>query len=198
MKIIKIDPKNFNEGDVDLLSNALLEGKVLVLATDTVPGLIADASNCEAVERIFDIKKRPDVKRLPVFVADIDMAKEISEIDSEAEKEMNEKWPGAYTFVLKRKKYERELYGVDAETIALRIPDYPLLNKILEKTRIPLVQTSVNISGTPFLVQHDELMDYLNSSDTKPDIVVDVGVLPEAKPSTVVDLTKAEKDILRN
>lgn len=196
MEIIKIDPKNFTNKEVDFLSDAFLQGKVLVFPTDTIPGLLADASNKKAVERIFEIKKRPEIKRLPVFVTNIEMAKRIAVIDPTEEEELKSKWPGNFTFILKRVSSEKEFFGLDKETIALRVPSYPLLRAVLEKCNLPLVQTSVNPSGSPFLIKHEEILEYLNKSEFKPDIVIDVGDLPEAQPSTIMDLTQ-DKKVLR-
>jgi len=151
MQIIKKN-KNIKE-----IVAALKNGAVLVLPTDTVYGLVCDATNKKATEKIFKIKKRPKSKPLPVFVKDIKMAKELAEITKDQEKILNKKWPGRYTFVLKRKKGEK-LYGVDKNTIALRIPKYKFLNDLFKKIDKPLVQTSVNISGQPSLNNIKEII----------------------------------------
>jgi L-threonylcarbamoyladenylate synthase len=157
MQIIKKN-KNIKE-----IVAALKNGAVLVLPTDTVYGLVCDATNKKATEKIFKIKKRPKSKPLPVFVKDIKMAKELAEITKDQEKILNKKWPGRYTFVLKRKKGEK-LYGVDKNTIALRIPKYKFLNDLFKKIDKPLVQTSVNISGQPSLNNIKEIVIYKKES----------------------------------
>jgi len=169
---------------------------VLVVPTDTVYGLIADARNKNAVERIFAIKKRPAEMKLPVFVGSIDLAKELADINNEQEKELEEKWPGPYTFVLPRKKYEKELFGLDSKTIALRIPDNPPLLEALKQLNTPVVQTSANISGHGAIGNIDEVIRQFESNETKPDIIIDGGNLPESKPSTIIDLTQ-DKKVLR-
>jgi len=189
MQLIKLNIDSFDKEDIKTITDVILNGGIVVLPTDTVPGLIADASNSKAVEKIFAIKKRSPDMKLPVFVSDIDMARELAEINEEQEKELMGKWPGRYTFVLKRKKHKKELFGLDNDTIALRIPSYPLLNEILKSVDTPLVQTSVNPSGSPFLVQHEEIIDYLEKNEIQPDLVIDVGVLAEAQPSTIIDLS---------
>ena len=77
MKVITIKSKNYKKG-IDKIVNALKEKKAIVCPTDTVYGIIADATNEEAVKKAFGIKKRPLDKAMPVFVKDIKMAKRIA------------------------------------------------------------------------------------------------------------------------
>ncbi|MDD5731875.1 MAG: L-threonylcarbamoyladenylate synthase [Patescibacteria group bacterium] len=189
MRVLEINSKNFSSQEIDLIINELKSGSVLVFPTDTVYGLIADASDKEAVEKIFRIKRRELNKPLPVFISSLEMAKELAEVNPEQEKELKEKWPGPFSFVLKRKKYKKELFGLDNETIALRIPDYPLLQKVLTEINIPLVQTSANISGQPATGNIQEIIGQFSNQEIQPDIVFNAGNLPEAKPSTIIDLT---------
>jgi len=193
MKTLNIDPQKYTLAEIDLIISALKSGLVLVLPTDTVYGLIADASNEKAVEKIFKIKKRPTEMKLPVFIGSIDLADKLAEINNKQKKELEEKWPGSYTFILPRKKYDRELFGLDSRTIALRIPDYPPLQEVLEKIKIPLVQTSANISGKGATGNIKEVIQQFESNEVRPDIVFDAGNLPGAKPSTIVDLTDQGK-----
>lgn len=147
---------------------ALLKGEVIICPTDTVYGFLADATNKKAVEKIYQIKQRPKGKPLPVFVSDIKMAYELAEINERQIKYLKRFWPGAYTVILKRKRVEvgplsvearpLQLYGVDAKTIALRIPKHPFLQKLLKKVNRPLVQTSVNLTGREPLDSAEQIM----------------------------------------
>src|SRR5882672_5112970 len=92
----------------------LKNGGVVICPTDTVYGFLADAGNKKAVDKIYKIKKRPKSKPLPVFVANMKMAREVAEINARQEKILKKRWPGKYTFVLKKKNSKG--------TIALRIP----------------------------------------------------------------------------
>ena len=73
------------------------------------------------------------------------------------EKFLKSVWPGKVTVVLKRKK-RKKIYGVDRETIALRIPNYRLINELLRKTELPLTGTSANISGQPAPTKIKEIL----------------------------------------
>ena len=174
----------------------LNNGGIVICPTDTVYGLVCDAENKKAVEKIYKIKKRPRSKPLPIFVEDIKMSKELAEIDKEQEKILNKKWPGKYTFILNRKK-ELKLHGIDKNTIAVRIPKYKFLNDILKKISKPLVQTSVNISGQPSLNNIKEIIKVFCNQKNQPDLIVNAGNLPKNKPSVIIDLTKDNIKILR-
>lgn len=175
---------------------ALLEGKVIVCPTDTVYGFIADATNVKAVERIFRIKKRTLNKPLGIFTKDLAMAKEYAEISKEQEEILKKHWPGKFTFVL-RSKNNLPIGIGDEETIGIRIPDNDFLQEIMSRGNIPLVQTSVNISGEQPLNNANDVVDTFQKSIEKPDIVIDGGELFSA-PSKIIDLTTLKQRILRS
>lgn len=169
------------------LNEAIFEiknGGVIICPTDTVYGFLADASNKKAVEKIYKIKKRPKSKPLPVFVKDLKMAKEFAEISKDQEKTLKGHWPGKYTFILQRKA-EVKIYGVDKNTIAIRIPKYKFLNNLLKKINKPLVQTSVNISGSESMIDSREIEKVFGKKDI---LFIDGGKISKSKPSQVIDL----------
>lgn len=86
------------------LEKAIKKGKVIVCPTDTVYGLIADARKQNAVKKIFQIKKRPLKKPIPVFVRDFKMAKSLAKIDKFQERFLKKFWPGKLTVILKAKR----------------------------------------------------------------------------------------------
>lgn len=193
MEIIKIK----NKSAVKLAVEAIKKGKVIVCPTDTVYGFLADAENRKAVKKIFKIKKRPKLKPLAVFVKDIEMAKELAEIDEKQEEILKSKWPGKCTFVLKSNNILQTPGVCKNKTIALRIPKYKFLNDLLEKINKPLVQTSVNISGQPPLTKIKEIIKVFNNQKNCPDSIIDAGDLPKNKPSVIMDLTKDKIKFLR-
>jgi L-threonylcarbamoyladenylate synthase len=191
MKILQENKKNINE-----IATALKNGAVLVCPTDTVYGFLADSTNKKSVDKIYKIKKRPKVKDLPIFVGDFKMAKNLAEINEKQSKIIKAKWPGKYTFVLKGKslKSKVKIYGINKNTIALRIPKYKFLNSILKKVDRPLVQTSVNVSGQPSLNKIGDIINQLNKQDV---LIIDGGNLKKSKPSKIIDLTSSSIKIIR-
>ena len=173
----------------------LKNGGVVICPTDTVYGFLALALNKKGVDRIFKIKKRSKSKPLSIFVKDFKMAREIAFISESQEKFIKKHWPGKYTFILKRKS-DIKLYGVKKDTIAIRIPKYKFLNDLLKKINKPLVQTSVNISGEPFLIKIGDIKAKFGQLKFKI-IIIDAGNLKKSKPSKIIDLTSKNKKILR-
>jgi len=175
---------------------ALKNGAVLVLPTDTVYGLVCDATNKKAVKKIFDIKKRNKLKPLPVFMKDIKMAKKYSFMGKEQEKFLKDNWPGAVTVVLKRKKGLSPLVYKN-DTIALRQPNYKLIIEITKIFKKPLAQTSANISNFPATTKIREVLGQFKNQKNQPDLIIDAGNLKKNKPSVIIDLTKDNIKILR-
>ena len=194
MEIIKFKKKDFKK-ILERLTKEIKKGKVLVLPTDTLYGLIADATNEKAVKRVFRIKKRPLKKPLPIFVKDIEMAKKLAKIDKKRERFLSLVWPGKITVVLKRRA--KKIYGVDQKTIGLRIPKYFLIEKLLKQTNRPLTGSSANLSGNPPTTKIKEVIKQFKNQKTNPDLILDAGNLPKSKPSVVLDFTKEEIKILR-
>lgn len=186
-----------NNINVEELVTALENGAVLVLPTDTVYGLVCDAKNEKAVEKIFEIKKRDKLKPLPVFVKDIKMAKEYAVLNAEQEDFLKSKWPGATTVVLEGRKGLSQLVYKD-NTIALRQPNYKLILDIIELFKKPLAQTSANIAGLDATTDIKKVLEYFNNHEIVPDIIIDAGELPKNKPSAIIDLSTKDIKIIRN
>ena len=196
MKILKIK-KRVSKKEIEEIIRYLKKGKVIVFPTDTVYGLLADATNREAIERIFKIKKRSSRNFLPIFVKDIKMAKEIAKIKRWQEEFLKKVWPGKVTAVLERKRKKLKIYGVSSKNIALRVPNHRLLLKILEKINFPLSGTSANLSGLPPSTKIRDILNQFKNEKEKPDLIIDSGNLPRAKPSVILDLTTFPIKILR-
>jgi L-threonylcarbamoyladenylate synthase len=129
-------------------------------------------------------------------VEDIAMAKDCAVIDEGQEKFLNENWPGPVTIILKGKTGLAPLVYKNG-TIALRQPSSKLIESILKSFKKPLAQTSVNISGQPFLMKIKEIVDTFSNTTVKPDLIIDAGNLIKNKPSTIIDLTNKNIKIIR-
>ncbi len=198
MRVLKLSPENLQK-IVHYLGEEVKKGKVVVAPTDTVYGLIADATNEKAIAKIFKIKKRQSDKPLPVFVRDIKMAKRVALIDKKQTKILKKMWPGKITVVLVRKKtsFLPNILFAKKKTIGLRRPDHKLINLLLNILNTPLIGTSANLSGGPEPIKIKEIVDQFKKQKVKPDIIIDAGDLKIKKPSTVVDLTRKEIKIIR-
>jgi len=191
MEIIK-------EKDVKLgcLVKILKKGSILVVPTDTVYGIICDAKNKEAIDKIFKIKKRNRKKPISIFVKDIKMAKKLAVINKTQGKFLKKAWPGKTIIVLKaREKFPKGIVSQWGK-IGLRMPNYKLLSKILKEFKKPLAQTSANITGefTPTTIK--DISKQFEENIYQLDVLVDVGKL-SGEPSTVIDLTQSLPRVLR-
>jgi len=195
MKILKITKNNFKK-IVKTAERLIKEGKVIICPTDTVYGLICDATNKKAVEKIFKIKKRDYKKAVPIFVKDIKSAKKLAVIDKKQEKFLKKVWPGKTTAVLERRKGIK-IYGVDKNTIALRVPNYKLIRHLLLAVNVPFTGTSANISGKTASTKIKEAANQFKNQKHQPDLIISAGNLPKSKPSKVLDLTIFPPKILR-
>ena len=192
MEIIK-------EKDVKIadLAEWLKKGKVAVCPTDTVYGLVADAINQTAVNKIFKIKQRKSGKPISIFVRDLKMAKGFAVIGKEQEKIIKSVWPGRTTLILKPKRKLPKGIGRAGKEIGLRIPDYKIISRLLSVSNSPLTGTSANISGKPASTKIKEIISQFKNQKHQPDLVIDCGNLPKNKPSTIIDLTIYPSRVLR-
>ena len=200
MKIIKPSPKLTSR-----IAAFLKKGGVVICPTDTVYGFLADALNKKAVDKIYNIKKRPKLKPLPVFVKNFAMAQELAFIDQKQAKRLKKYWPGKYTFILKLKSQNEKrkttskklkLYGLKEKTVAMRIPNHKFLSQLLKKLNRPLVQTSVNISGRSPVNNIEKIINQFGK-DKRIALIIDGGRLKMGRPSKIIDLTSGKLTRLR-
>jgi L-threonylcarbamoyladenylate synthase len=173
----------------------LKRGGVIAFPTDTVYGLGADAFNPKAVERIYEIKKRPRHLPLPLLIGDVEQlavltVKPLPEIALFLAKRF---WPGGLTLVVPKAAH---LPGYLGDTnIAVRVPAHPICLALIQAINNPLIGTSANISGTPSMVTAGEVRQQLGN---EVDLIIDGGRCPGGSESTVVDVTGGGSVILRH
>lgn len=175
---------------------ALKAGKVILYPTDTVWGIGCDATNAEAVAKIYEIKKRPDSKSLVLLAANLDqVARYIRQIPDMAidlvevnDAPMTIIYPGADANLLAP--------NVIAEdgTVGIRIPMMEFCQKVCQKLGHPIVSTSANVSGEPAAKVYAEIVpeirdavDYIvdpsleNGATGKASQIIKVGLDGEIK-----------------
>lgn len=138
----------FSRSDIIHLAGLLRAGEVVAFPTETVYGLGADATNSDAVLRIYETKGRPRFNPLIVHVADLAMAKRLAEFGPLARK-LASFWPGPLTLVLPRKPDAglSDIATAGLDTVGIRIPDHPLAQELIRATGRPLAAPSANPSG---------------------------------------------------
>jgi L-threonylcarbamoyladenylate synthase len=128
---------------------ALKEGELVGLPTETVYGLAADARNGQAVARIFAAKGRPHFNPLIVHVLSLNEAEKIALFDEAARRLADAFWPGALTLVLPKRPEAgiADLTTAGLDTIAIRVPAHPIARIVLSAFGGPLAAPSANRSG---------------------------------------------------
>jgi len=109
MEIWRINPSKIRKSDIEKMAVSLKKGKILVVPTDTVYGLVAKMGEREIEEKIFKIKKRKKKKPFLLFVPHLAAAKKIAVISEEQERFLKKVWPGKVTVVFKKEKKKEQL-----------------------------------------------------------------------------------------
>ncbi|MGH2772251.1 MAG: L-threonylcarbamoyladenylate synthase, partial [Actinomycetota bacterium] len=161
---------------------ALESGAVIILPTDTVYGVAAALSHPGAVRRIFQMKRRPRSKPLPVLVGSLEQAGRLGLFEGRALKAAEEGWPGPVTLVVPS-VLDLSVLGGDGKSVGLRVPNHRFALEVL-KLAGPLAATSANISGKETPSTIDDIRADLGDDV---DFYVDDGILAKA-PSSVISL----------
>lgn len=135
--------------NIELILDRLKQGDVVAIPTETVYGLAADATNEQAIKKIFSIKKRPLNHPLIMHIChDWDLNQWVTDIPDYAQKMMDSFWPGPLTLVLNSKENAvNALINAKQNSIAIRAPKHHLTQQILRKLNRPLVAPSANPFG---------------------------------------------------
>lgn len=138
----------FTRSDIAHLAVLLRQGEVVAFPTETVYGLGADATNSDAVLRIYETKGRPRFNPLIVHVADLAMAEQLAEFGPLALR-LAGFWPGPLTLVLPRKPDAglSDIATAGLDTVGIRIPNHPLAQELIRAAGRPLAAPSANPSG---------------------------------------------------
>jgi L-threonylcarbamoyladenylate synthase len=190
---------------VDALSTAaqsLREGSLVAFPTETVYGLGADATNAQAVARIYEVKGRPADHPLIVHIADLKYLEQwISDSPEYAIALAREFWPGPMTLILQRSELAKDFITGGQNTVGVRIPDNAIALGLLEAFHklggagiaAPSANRFGQVSPTTAEAVQEELGSYL--SDT--DLVLDGGPSVVGVESTIIDCTGERPRILR-
>ena len=181
--------------DIKDIVDKLNKGYIGITPTDTVYGIMGDATKEDVIKRVFNVKKRDYNNPLLMLVSDIDMLKEYIYISNDIEKKLIDKyWPGRTTLILKKKDNVSNLLTGNRDNVGVRIPDNKELLDIIKLFGKPVISTSANISGSDTITSVDQIEEELKHSV---DFIVDGGIL-DNKGSTIVYAIDNELKILRD
>lgn len=195
-EFIKIYEDNPNEAAIKKVVDALRNGRLVIYPTDTVYGLGCDITNSRALERLAKLKGIKLEKANFSFVCSSlsNLSDYVKQIDTATFKILKRALPGPYTFILPGnndlpKEFRKK------KTVGIRVPDNRIARQIVEQLGNPIVSTSIH--------DEDEVIEYSTDPElifekwqNKVDVVIDGGY-GENIPSTIIDLTGNEPEIIR-
>src|SRR3954451_4184003 len=186
----------FNDETIAEAARLILAGQPVAVATETVYGLAADATNPKAVARIYEAKGRPAFNPLIVHVTDLAKAEEIAEFSDEARALAEAHWPGPLTLVVPL----REASGIASivtaglSTLGLRVPAHRAMQALLRAVGRPLAAPSANASGSISPTRADHVLKSLGG---RIPLILDSGPTERGLESTIVAATGGPLRLLR-
>lgn len=196
MKIVNLTKKN-QVSIINLTIKTFKSGGLIIFPSDTVYGLLCDATNEQAVKKLIEFKNRPPGKAISVF-CNFELINKLVKINKQQQKIIKEILPGPFTVVLSSKHKVHKLLESEKGTLGIRIPMYQYIEVLVNRFKKPITATSANIAGRSAYYSIKTLLRELSDKQKKLiDLIVDVGTLPRNKPSTVMDLTKSDVKVLR-
>ena len=180
--------------DLDRIIEILRAGEVIVLPTDTVYGIGANAEDPDAVARVLAAKGRGRQMPPPVLVADAASIDALCiDVPEAARRLADAHWPGALTLILRARPDLGWDLGDTGGTIALRMPDHPRTLELLEQTG-PLAVTSANLTGQAPATDIAQAIDAFGETVAA---YIDAGPTKGSTASTIIDLAHGAPRAIR-
>jgi L-threonylcarbamoyladenylate synthase len=177
-----------------LARGAIGRGELVVIPTDTVYGIAADAFSHDAVKGLLEAKGRGRDMPPPVLVSAATTLDALAEgVPTWARTLVEQFWPGPLTLVCRQQASLMWDLGETRGTVAVRMPDDELALAVLERTG-PLAVSSANLTGRPAATDADQAEEMLGDAVA---VIVDGGTSPGGEASTIIDVTVPEGRVLR-
>ena len=181
--------------DINFLVNILNNEGIAVIPTDTVYGLVGDATNEKVIKNIFLIKQREYTKPLLILISNFDMLKKYVKNISPLELEIINKFlPGPLTIIFQNKKNLSDVLTANKSEIAIRMPNDERLLDLINKLDKPIIATSANIAHEKTITSIDLLEDNIKNNV---DYIYDGGFL-EDNPSAIIKVIDNKVIIVRD
>jgi L-threonylcarbamoyladenylate synthase len=191
--ILKLTEENI-AGIINAAIAVLEKGGIIAYPTETFYGLGAKYDIAPALKRVYEIKKRPREKAMPVIIGGKEQLRLLADsISPSANALMNRFWPGPLTLLLHARNDLNEYISYENK-VAARIPGESFALSLAEAAGFPITATSANTSGMPPADSASMVFDYFNDDI---DLLIDGGKTKGGLPSTIVDASGEEIKILR-
>lgn len=174
---------------VEVLKN----GGVIIYPTDTVYGIGCDIFNNDALQRIFNIKNDGITKLFSFVCPNLKDIAKYARVSDYAYRSMKHLLPGPYTFVLPASKEVPKTLWTKRKTVGIRVPKHNVALQLAAELGNPIISTSVTNRAGQIMTDPEEIKTVFNPLV---DLMLSAGSLPN-KPSSIVDLSDEEPEILR-
>lgn len=195
MDILSVDSRQPEQHVLDVAAEAVLRGGVIAFPTDTLYGLGCSLFDVHAVEMIARLKRRDPrhavISLIPVPEQAWGLAMHVSPL---ADRLIQKFWPGPLSLIMLASGIVPAGVQGAAGTVALRCPNDPLSNALLNRIGGPVVSSSANISGQPPAETAEDVVRYFGN---QLDLVLDGGERRGGLPSTLVDVSGPRARLLR-
>ncbi|MDE5875203.1 MAG: threonylcarbamoyl-AMP synthase [Muribaculaceae bacterium] len=193
MKIIKIWNDNPSEKQIDEICDLLKSGEIGIFPTDRLYGIVCDALNPKAIERVCRLKGiNPDKTNLSIICSDISMASEYARYDNDSFRLLRDNTPGAFTFLFKSASSLPKAFK-GRKTVGVRIPDNNLCRLVVERLGHPVMTTSITFDSDDYAVNPELIAE---SYENRVDFMVE-GEEGGTMASTIIDCTGTSPEIIR-
>lgn len=194
-RIVIEDRNHIKDEELKEAAGILRSGGLVAFPTETVYGLGGNALDEDAARKIYAAKGRPSDNPLIAHVSCVEeVAPLVKEIPEAGRKLMEAFWPGPLTMIFP--KSEKVPYGTTGglDTVAIRMPDDPVANRLIALAGVPVAAPSANTSGRPSPTTADHVWQDMNG---RIDMIIDGGPVGIGVESTIVDVSSAVPAVLR-
>jgi tRNA threonylcarbamoyl adenosine modification protein (Sua5/YciO/YrdC/YwlC family) len=198
--VYSLHPENPQQRSIQEICHALKNGAIMLYPTDTVYAIGCDLNVKSAVERVRQIKRLSNDKPLTFLCSSLSNISEYAVVTDKAYKIMKRLIPGPYTFLLPATKLVPKLVmNPKRKTTGIRVPDHVICHAILETLENPVISTSAHLPDEEgdFPTIELEVAKLFDELDKVVDIIVENGLDPGDRVSTIVDFTTDEPAIVR-
>lgn len=194
-RVLSVNPSHPESSAIQQAADVLRAGGLVAFPTETVYGLGANATDAEAVSRIFSAKARPTSDPIIVHIAALEQVPEVAQHVPERARTLAARfWPGPLTLILERAPSIPPNVSAGRSTVAVRMPSHPVARALLQAAGLPIAAPSANTFSRPSATSAQHVLEDLNGHV---DIILDGGSTPIGVESTVLDLTGETPLVLR-
>jgi L-threonylcarbamoyladenylate synthase len=194
-RVFSVAPQHPNQAIIQTAAEVIRAGGLVAFPTETVYGLGANATDADAVSRIFSAKGRPSSDPIIVHIGTLEALEFVAQDIPELARTLAAQFfPGPLTLVLQRGKSIPPNVSAGRDTVAVRMPSHPVARALIQAAGVPVAAPSANTFSRPSATTAQHVLEDLNG---RVDIILDGGATPIGVESTVLDLTGERPVVLR-